>query len=263
MRRTAITLGGLLLLAAGATAVERGLGQDFFGGRRTPLVEVEGNQPYDGRITFVRLKYTMGFGGFGFGRRGGEPPWAHDYPTADTHMMKILTELTLARPRVDGSNVLSLADPELHNYPVAYMSEPGFWMMDEDEVKGLRSYLSKGGFMVFDDFRGRDFDNLQDQMRRAFPEIHWVELEPAHPIFHSFFEIDDPHSMTPPYGGMPPAFYAMFENNDRAGRVMAVANVNNDLGEYWEFSDTGYAPVDLSNEAYKFGVNYFIYGLTH
>ena len=23
------------------------------------------------------------------------------------------------------------------------------------------------------------------------------------------------------------------------------------------------APVDLSNEAYKFGVNYFIYGLTH
>jgi hypothetical protein len=44
---------------------------------------------------------------------------------------------------------------------------------------------------------------------------------------------------------------------------MAVANVNNDLGEYWEFSDTGYAPVDLSNQAYKFGVNYFIYGLTH
>ena len=28
-------------------------------------------------------------------------------------------------------------------------------------------------------------------------------------------------------------------------------------------SDTGYVPVDLSNEAYKFGVNYFMYGLTH
>ena len=49
---------------------------------------------------------------------------------------------------------MSLADPELHNYPIAYMSEPGFWSMDEDEVKGLRAYLAKGGFMIFDDFRG-------------------------------------------------------------------------------------------------------------
>ena len=82
-------------------------------------------------------------------------------------------------------------------------------------------------------------------------------------MFHSFFEINDPHSMVPPYGGLPPLFYGLFENNDRNGRLMAIANVNNDIGEYWEFSDTGYAPVDLSNEAYKFGVNYFIYGLTH
>ncbi len=37
---------------------------------------------------------------------------------------------------------------------------------------------------------------------------------------------------------------------------MAMANYNHDLGEFWEFSDTGCVPVDLSNEAYKFGVNY-------
>ena len=42
---------------------------------------------------------------------------------------------------------------------------------------------------------------------------------------------------------------------------MAIA-VHNDISEYWEFSDTGVMPVDL-NEAYKFGVNYVIYGLTH
>ena len=135
--------------------------------------------------------------------------------------------------------------------------------MDEDEVKGLRAYLAKGGFMIFDDFRARDWDNLQDQMRLAFPTGQWIELDPSQPVWHSFFEIDDPHSMVPPYGGLPPMFYGLFENNDRNGRLMAIANVNNDIGEYWEFSDTGYAPVDLSNEAYKFGVNYFIYGLTH
>ena len=248
----------VLLLAVGTAAAA--FAQDLFiGGRREPMPEVEGTQPYDGQLTFVRLRYTMGFGG----RRGGEPPWAHDYPTADTHMMKILKELTLTRPRLDGSNVYSLADPELHNHPIAYMSEPGFWTMDEDEVNGLRAYLSKGGFVMFDDFRGSDWDNLQDQMRLVFPAGQWVQLDGSHPIFHSFFEINDPAAMTPPYGDMPAVFFAMFENNDRNGRIIAMANVNNDLGEYWEFSDTGYAPVDLSNEAYKFGVNYFVYALTH
>ena len=45
--------------------------------------------------------------------------------------------------------------------------------------------------------------------------------------------------------------------------MIAVANRNNDIGEYWEFSDTGYVPIDLSNEAYKFGVNYLVYAMTH
>src|SRR5215211_1898518 len=189
MRRKLLPLILLLAIGTAAAAFE----QDFFGGRREPMPEPGANAPYDGRLTFVRLRYTMGF----MGRRG-EPPWAHDYPTADVHVMKILNELTMTRPRLDASNVMSLADPDLHKHPIAYMSEPGFWIMDEDEVKGLHSYLAKGGFMIFDDFRGPDWDNLQDQMRLAFPAGVWMEIDAAHPIFHSFFEIDDPHTMTPP-----------------------------------------------------------------
>ena len=258
MKRAVVA--SIVLLIAGAAAAA--FDQDIFR-RRAPAVETADNEPYDGRVNFVRIRYTTGFRALGRPGSRGEVPWAHDYPIADTHMMKILNELTMARPRMDGSNILSLSDPELHNYPIAYMSEPGFWTMDDDEVTGLRKYLSKGGFIIFDDFRGEDWYNLQEQMRRVMPEGVWEELAPTNPIFHSFFEIDDPQSMTPPYGGLAPAFYGMFENNNRNGRVMAIANINNDLGEYWEFSDTGYAPVDLSNQAYKFGVNYFIYGLTH
>ena len=33
--------------------------------------------------------------------------------------------------------------------------------------------------------------------------------------------------------------------------------------DFWEFSATGFRPIDESNEAYKLGVNYIIYGLTH
>jgi hypothetical protein len=223
------------------------------------VVELLGPAPYDGRDTFVRLRYTMGLGGYG--RRGGEPPWLHVSQTADTQMLMLLGEMSLARPRLDGSNVHGLSDPALHLYPIAYMSEPGFWRMDEAEVAGLRSYLLKGGFIIFDDFRGQDWYTLETEMRRAMPEGRWVRLEATHPIFHSFFEIDDLEFLTS-YNGMP-TYWGMFEGNDPRNRLIALANLDNDLGEYWEYSDTGFAPVDLSNQAYKFGVNYFLYGLTH
>ncbi len=42
-----------------------------------------------------------------------------------------------------------------------------------------------------------------------------------------------------------------------------VANYNNDLGDLIEWSDEGWVPIALSNEAYKLMVNYIVYGLTH
>ena len=44
--------------------------------------------------------------------------------------------------------------------------------------------------------------------------------------------------------------------------MLAMVNFNSDLAEYWEWSATGQFSVDLTNEAYKLGVNYIIYGLT-
>ena len=44
---------------------------------------------------------------------------------------------------------------------------------------------------------------------------------------------------------------------------MAMINYNTDISEYWEYSDTGLQPICETNEAYKLGVNYIIYGMTH
>jgi hypothetical protein len=225
-----------------------------------------GNIGYDGRLAFVRLRYANAFGGFG--RRGGgrELPWAHDYPTADIHLMKIIDDLTSTSPHVDGSNIFSLDDPELMSHPIAYMSEPGFWTLSDQEALGLRMYLLKGGFIVFDDFRGQDWYNLEEQMKRVMPEGRFVEIDVTHPIFHSFFDIKD-LSYLRSYNDSAsatghPTYWAMFENNDPSKRIIAIANRDNDLGEYWEYSDTGADPIDFTNESYKLGVNYWIYGLT-
>jgi hypothetical protein len=245
----------LLLAIAGAVVVASA--QDRFG-RRQPQNYDGTNIGYDGRLAFVRLRYASGFSGFG--RRSRELPWAHDYPTADIHMMKIVNELTTVGPHVDGSNIYSLDDPDLMNHPIAYMSEPGFWSLSDAEALGLRTYLLKGGFVIFDDFRGQDWWNLEEQMRRVFPDWRFVQLDGSHPIFNSFFEIKNLEFLQS-YNGQP-TYWAIFEDNDPGKRIIAIANRDNDLGEYWEYSDTGTDPVDFSNEAYKFGVNYFIYGLT-
>jgi len=262
-RRTRLAIATVVVaaLAAGLAAQSPFRGEQE---RRRPAgIDYEQNVevPYDGRFAFVRLRYTMpgragGFRGF---RR--EPPWAHDYPRADLHLMRILGEITLLDANLDQSAVLTLDDPALHNYPVAYMSEPGFWTLNDAEVAGLQAYLAKGGFLIFDDFRQEHWYNFEQQMRRVLPAQPLVELRADHPIFHTFFEID-PARFVSPYGGLRPVFFGVFEDNDPAKRLQVVANYNNDLGEYWEFSDTGWVPVDLSNEAYKFGVNYIVYGMT-
>ena len=44
---------------------------------------------------------------------------------------------------------------------------------------------------------------------------------------------------------------------------MAMVNFNTDGSNYWEFSADSLKPIDESNEAYKLGVNYIMYGMTH
>ena len=46
-------------------------------------------------------------------------------------------------------------------------------------------------------------------------------------------------------------------------RMLALANWNNDLGDYWEWSAEGLYGTDPTNDAYRLGVNYIVYAMTH
>lgn len=236
--------------------------------RAASASEDEGDGPaYDGRFTFVRVRWDDGRGGRGLRgfRGGGEPLWAHDMRRgAERNFARILEETTFVGPSLEGK-VLTLDDPELFRYPVAYIVEVGYWQPGEAEIEGLRSYLLKGGFLIVDDFRGdREMWNFEAQVRRVLPGAVLQPLPDDHEIFDSFFHIPDPAALAPPtYQQYVPLYLGIFEDNDPNGRLMAVINFNQDIAEYWEYSDMGYYPIDLSNEAYKFGVNYIVYAMTH
>jgi hypothetical protein len=218
--------------------------------------EVAPNPSYDGRFTFARLRYA----GSGCTTHEG-PGWRHDYPVAERNLMKIMTELTRLDARIDSSAVFDLDDPELAKYPVAYLSEPGCWVPSESEVQGLRSYLQKGGFLIVDDFRGGDWENFERQMERVLPEGHFVPISRSDPVFNLFFGLDAVKIGRRPDDTS--QFQGVYENDDVTKRLVVVANYNVDIGDYWQWSPTDFLPVPSSNQAYKFGVNYILYGLTH
>lgn len=252
MTRWRRALAGLLGVLAGTSVLaQRDSGFGLGRGRFAP------NVPYDGRFVFVRMSYPAGMG------RGGAP-WAHDYPTGELHFLNILTAVSNVSAHTDATSVMDFGDTEMFKFPVLYLVEPGYWQMTDEQVANLRSYLLKGGFLIVDDFPYWAWDQFGLEMSRVFPEGRWVDLDVAHPIFHSFFDIDT-LDIVPAYPalGEKPIFRAMFEDNDPSKRMYVIANYQNDLSEFWEFSEAGRYFVAETNEAYKVGVNQFIYGITH
>ena len=93
----------LVLLPEATALAQRDFGRRgrrFMGGDPNEFYvppDWEKNVPYDGRFTFVRIKYR-GYEKFN-GREG--PGWSHDYPRAESHLMRIMREVTTMRPFIE------------------------------------------------------------------------------------------------------------------------------------------------------------------
>ena len=225
------------------------------------------NGVYDGRFTFFRVRFEPSYSFGGRFRGQVDKKWDHDTPRAERHLMKILLEITTLRPQMDCGAIFAFGDPGSFKYPIAYVSEPGFWTMSEAEAQGLRDYVNKGGFVIFDDFGDEHWYNFEARWRQAFPELELHPMPRTHPLFDAFYDIRNTQLISNAGGRMSRGRYAewygAFEENDPAKRLVAIANYNADLGELMEFSDEAYVPIDLSNEAYKIMINYLIYAMTH
>jgi hypothetical protein len=260
-RRTTLLTTVVLLLAVSLTSFARRPGLE---GRLVPF-GTPSNVAYDGRFTFVRVKYETAPGGYWW---RGLPSWAHGYPLAEQNLMKIMNEVSFLHAH-EKINTLTLDDPELFKYPIAYIIELSWWTLTDREAAGLRAYLQKGGFVIVDDFKvDGDFGSpgwapFEANMKRVLPAVHFYEMQPSHPIFHAFFEINNLDVIPQAYNFGKPIFRGVYEDNDPTKRLQIIINYNTDVSQFWEWSGTGLRPIDETNEAYKLGVNYIVYGLTH
>lgn len=211
-----------------------------------------------------------------FGGKNFFPPqgwgWATDYPGGDCKFMGGIHRLT--GMHVDPNpNVISVMDPDLFKYPFIYAVEVGGMYFNDQEAARIREFLLRGGFFYVDDFWGRrERENFEEQIRKVFPDRKMELLPVNHEIFHTFFDIQKiiqvPGQGGGCYGGptwevpdeTDPRVYGM---TDDRGRVMVVATYNSDYGDAWEYMDAACYPEKYSGEAYRVGLNFMIYAMTH
>jgi len=260
------------------------------------LEEPKDNRQGEHEFIFIRAKYSnyinsrkVRFGGRGGGRGwgggggggGGAYWWQADFDDADRNLLRGVRRYTTLDTSSRSYKAMSLTDPELFEYPFLYINMkrdllfsgngPNF---KPEEVEALLEYMLRGGFVMIDDFWGPEhWQEFQVEHRKIFPDRKLVRLDTDHTIFHCFFDIDK-ITQVPGRGAtwefgwgfslddpeFPPAVYGVFDDNKR---MMMLVNFNTDLGDGWEHTfDTGY-PTRYCNEAYKLGINYIIYALSH
>lgn len=223
--------------------------------------------------TFARIKYNSYSGDARTNLRIGywEEPWAIDAPAAEqnlTRRIRSVTSITVTEPVV-----ITLDDEKIWQYPWLYIVEPSNLVLSEKDAATLREFLLRGGTLMLDDFHGPyEWDLTVRQMQAVFPDREIVEIEPPHPIYTCFYQLDK-YPQVPGLGsffsgrswekgGFVPRLRGIL---DDAGRPMVLINWNTDMGDGMEWSNAEDYPgyIKWTAQAYQMMINEVIYTLTH
>ncbi len=220
---------------------------------------------------FVRVRYHYHTEGHRFAFADFGEPWYIDAPAADQNLTRRVRSVTSIK--VGEPIVLALDDPNLWLYPWIYFVESGNLNLTPKDASILREFLLRGGTAMFDDFHGPlEWANLEQQLKKVFPEREIIDLTPPHPVFTCFYKIDK-YPQVPGLGSFlagrsyeKAGFIAHLRTIlDDYGRPMLFINWNTDMGDGWEWSNSqdypGYMP--HTADAYKMAINEIVYALTH
>ena len=216
---------------------------------------------------FARLRYPSVYSGGYWGFRGS---WATDYPKADRQFLQGVRRLTRLHAR-SVEQVVDLDGDEIFKYPWIYGVEVGHWDLSDAQAQKLREYLLRGGFLMVDDFNGTwEWDIFQASLSRVFPDRPVVDIPNADAIFHVLYDLDQRFQVpgiimfrtgrTYEQDGVEPKWRGVYDDK---GRIMVAICHNMDLGDAWEWADWPRYPENCASLAYRVGINYIIYAMTH
>jgi hypothetical protein len=237
--------------------------------------------PSGAEFHFIRMEYTdlpEYHRRFGFASRAGtgEGWWLVDWPDADNHFTTGLQRLT--RIATGDPRHFRFTDDQLFDNPWVYATQAGWWDLSEAEALRLREFLLRGGFLVVDDFWGPEqWEIFRRTMERVLPNKPITDLSQSDAVMHVLYDIQEKDRtfipgtrhlrmgaggamevQQPP--GTTPAWRAMYDDQQR---MVVAVNFNTDVGDAWEYADSPYYPEPMTALAYRYGVNYVVYSMTH
>jgi hypothetical protein len=153
--------------------------------------------------------------------------------------------------------VVEVGAPDLFTYPLVHMTGHGNVVFSPQEAQNLRNYLVGGGFLHISDNYGMD-EFIRPMMKRVFPELEFVELPFAHPIYHQKFNFSQGLPKVHEHDGKPPRGYGLFWE----GRLVCFYDVECDLGDGWEDADVHGDSEATRTKALQMGANIVRYAFS-
>jgi hypothetical protein len=266
----------LLLQSAMVTVLVLGFATGLFAFQRVANWGEPIQQSHErAEFSWSRLSYQTAMGGDGYGGYRGfgygrGQTWERDYPKADRQFLIALNRLTRIQGR-STEQVVSLDSDDIFNYPFVYAVMVHTWTFTDEEAKRMREYLDKGGFLMVDDFHGtQDWEDFMRGMRQIYPDKPVEDLNDKDEIFHVLYDMDDRFQVPGEqyiHTGRTyekDGYVAKWRGiRDDKGRLVVAICHNMHLGDAWEWADDPDYPEQFASMAFRVGLNYVMYSMTH
>ncbi len=187
---------------------------------------------------------------------GGGGDW-YNGPTEIPNLLAFIRSRTTIHTAKQEARV-EIMDEDLFAYPVLYLTGHGNIRFTEDEVRRLRTYLERGGFLFANDDYGLD-KAFRREIKRTFPDKELVELPPSFDIFQQPFSFPDGLPKIHEHDGKRPQAFGIFHE----GRLVVFYNYECDLGDGWNDAAVHEDPPEKRDAALKMGTNVIVWALTH
>lgn len=193
----------------------------------------------------VRLKYSG----------GGD--WYND-PSAEPNMMDYLKKNTTVDVDESKFYTVDIASDDIFNYPFIIMTGHGNINFSDGEVKRLRTYLERGGFLYADDDYGMD-EAFRREMKKVFPDQEMQELPFDHKIYNCHFSFPKGLPKIHEHDGKPPQGFGYYIN----GRLCVYYTYETNISDGWVNAGEHDDPPEKREISFKMGTNIIIYALSN
>ena len=145
---------------------------------------------------------------------------------------------------------VEVGSSDLFNHPLVHMTGHGNVVFSPAEAENLRNYLIGGGFLHISDNYGMD-PFIRPMMKRVFPELEFVALPFAHPIYHQRYDLAAGLPKVHEHDDKPPVGLGLIWD----GRLVCFYDLECDLGDGWEDPDVHGDSEAVRTKALQMGAN--------